>query len=89
MQDRKRATIMGTQSFGKAIIPLNGHGALRLSTALYYTPGGRSIQGQGVAPDIVVKAPKDQQVAGSVMPHESTLSGAFRNPGLLLGKPEQ
>ncbi len=87
LQDRRRAKIMGTESFGKGsvqtIIPLNGHGALRLTTALYYTPGGRSIQGQGIVPDIVVEAPADQQVAGAVMPHESSLSGAFRNPGPL------
>jgi len=88
LQDRHRAKIMGTQSFGKGsvqtIIPLNGHGALRLTTALYYTPGGRSIQGQGIAPDIVVEVPADQQVPGAFMPHESSLSGAFRNPGPLL-----
>ena len=94
LQDRKRATILGTQSFGKGsvqtIIPLSGHGALRLTTALYYTPAGRSIQGQGIAPDIVVEAPKDQQVVGATMPHESTLNGAFHNPGPLLPqtKPE-
>ena len=93
LQDRHRAKIMGTQSFGKGsvqtIIPLNGHGALRLTTALYYTPGGRSIQGQGITPDVVVEAPKDQQVAGAFMPHESALSGAFHNPGSLLPKPKQ
>jgi carboxyl-terminal processing protease len=87
LQDRKRATVMGTQSFGKGsvqtIIPLNGHGALRLTTALYYTPSGRSIQGQGIAPDVVVEAPKEQQIAGVVLPHESSLRGAFRNPGRL------
>ena len=86
MQDRKRATVMGTQSFGKGsvqtIIPLNGHGALRLTTALYYTPSGRSIQGKGITPDVVVEAAKDIQVAG-VLPRESTLHGAFRNPGSL------
>ena len=85
MQDRHRATIMGTQSFGKGsvqtIIPLNGHGALRLTTALYYTPSGRSIQGQGITPDVVVKAPKDEQVAGALLPRESTLEHAFHNPG--------
>lgn len=90
LQDRKRAVIMGTQSFGKGsvqtIIPLAGHGALRLTTALYYTPGGRSIQGSGIAPDIVVEAPKDQQIAGIVLPRESSLRGAFRNPGRLNGK---
>ena len=90
LQDRKRAIVMGTQSFGKGsvqtIIPLAGHGALRLTTALYYTPGGRSIQGKGIAPDVVVEAPKEQQIAGVVLPNESALRGAFRNPGLLNGK---
>ncbi|HZD89109.1 MAG TPA: S41 family peptidase, partial [Pseudolabrys sp.] len=90
MQDRSRATIMGTQSFGKGsvqtIIPLNGHGALRLTTALYYTPSGRSIQGKGITPDVVVEANKDIQVAG-VLPREATLHGAFHNPGRLGGKP--
>jgi carboxyl-terminal processing protease len=87
LQDRHRAKIMGTQSFGKGsvqtIIPLNGQGALRLTTALYFTPDGRSIQGQGIAPDIVVDVPKEQQVAGAVLPRESALHGAFRNPGPL------
>ncbi len=93
LQDRQRGKVLGTQSFGKGsvqtIIPLNGHGALRLTTALYYTPGGRSIQGEGIAPDVVVEAPKDQQVAGALMLRESALNGAFRNPGSLLGKPKQ
>ena len=90
LQDRKRATIMGTQSFGKGsvqtIIPLNGHGALRMTTALYYTPSGRSIQGRGITPDIVVEAAKDIQVAG-VLARESSLHGAFTNPGSLNGGP--
>jgi carboxyl-terminal processing protease len=64
LQDQHRATVMGTQSFGKGsvqtIIPLKGHGALRLTTALYYTPSGRSIQDEGISPDIVVEAPKDE-----------------------------
>ncbi len=87
LQDRKRATIMGTQSFGKGsvqtIIPLNGHGALRMTTALYYTPSGRSIQGQGIKPDIVIDVPKDQQVAGGMLLRESALRGAFQNPGAI------
>ncbi len=90
LQDRHRATIMGTQSFGKgsvqAIVPLRGHGAVRLTTALYYTPAGRSIQGRGVSPDITVEAPKDQQAPGAIILRESTLQGAFANPGSL-GKP--
>jgi len=55
LQDRHRATLMGTRSFGKGsvqtIIPLDGQGALRLTTARYYTPSGRSIQGDGIVPD--------------------------------------
>ena len=58
LQDHKRATILGTRSFGKGsvqtIIPLNGNGALRLTTARYYTPSGRSIQAKGIEPEIQV-----------------------------------
>lgn len=61
LQDHRRATILGTQSFGKgsvqSIIPLGENGALRLTTALYYTPLGRSIQGKGIAPDITIEQP--------------------------------
>ncbi len=82
---------MGTQSFGKGsvqtVIPLNGHGALRLTTALYYTPSGRSIQGQGISPNVVIDVPKDEQVEGGVVLRESQLQGAFHNPGPLNGKP--
>jgi carboxyl-terminal processing protease len=89
LQDHHRATVMGTRSFGKgsvqSVIPLNGHGALRLTTALYYTPSGRSIQDQGISPDVVVEAPKDQQVASSLIWRESELHGAFANPGSLTG----
>ena len=78
---------MGTQSFGKGsvqtVIPLEGHGAVRLTTALYYTPSGRSIQGQGIAPDIVVNVPKSQQVANAVISFESDLYGALKNGGSL------
>jgi len=61
LQDQRRATVLGTRSFGKGsvqtIIPLGENGALRLTTALYYTPSGRSIQGKGIVPDIVVEQP--------------------------------
>ncbi|KWV45362.1 peptidase S41 [Bradyrhizobium macuxiense] len=87
LQDRHRATVMGTQSFGKGsvqtIIPIKGHGALRLTTALYYTPSGRSIQGDGITPDVVVQAAKDEQVANSLVWREAQLHGAFTNPGTL------
>jgi len=87
LQDRHRATVMGTRSFGKgsvqSIIPIEGHGALRLTTALYYTPSGRSIQDDGITPDIVVQAPKDERVANAIVWREAQLHGAFANPGPL------
>ena len=58
LQDQGRAVILGTETFGKGsvqtILPLNSGSALRLTTALYYTPNGRSIQAQGIVPDIVM-----------------------------------
>ena len=58
LQDQKRATILGSRSFGKGsvqtIIPLGSNGAIRLTTARYYTPSGRSIQAKGIDPDILV-----------------------------------
>src|SRR5712672_218255 len=62
LQDHHRAVLIGTKSFGKGsvqtIIPLAGHGAMRLTTARYYTPSGRSIQAKGIDPDIIVEAAK-------------------------------
>jgi carboxyl-terminal processing protease len=87
LQDHHRATLMGTRSFGKGsvqtIIPLEGQGALRLTTALYYTPSGRSIQGQGITPDIVVNLPKNEQVANALVNYESDLYRALKNNGPL------
>ena len=87
LQDNRRATLMGTRSFGKgsvqSIIPIEGRGALRLTTALYYTPSGRSIQGQGITPDIVVNLPKDQQVANALITYESDLYGSLKPTGAL------
>ncbi len=61
LQDHKRAVIMGTQSFGKGsvqtILPLGNNTAIKLTTALYYTPNGRSIQATGIVPDIIVEDP--------------------------------
>src|SRR6266568_1851836 len=90
LQDNKRATILGTHSFGKgsvqSIIPIEGYGALRLTTALYYTPSGRSIQGHGISPDRVVTVPKEQQVANAVITFESDLFGALKATGALAPK---
>jgi carboxyl-terminal processing protease len=69
LQDHHRAILIGTRSFGKGsvqtIIPLAGHGAMRLTTARYYTPSGRSIQAKGIDPDIVVEAAKIEHPAAS------------------------
>jgi carboxyl-terminal processing protease len=87
LQDHRRATILGTRSFGKgsvqSIIPIEGHGALRLTTALYYTPSGRSIQGEGITPDRVVTLPKNEQVANAVITFESDLFGTLKPTGAL------
>ncbi len=68
LQDHHRSILIGTRSFGKGsvqtIIPLPGHGAMRLTTARYYTPSGRSIQAKGIDPDIIVEAAKIERPAG-------------------------
>ncbi|HIC28653.1 MAG TPA: S41 family peptidase, partial [Rhodospirillales bacterium] len=66
LQDHRRAVILGTKSFGKGsvqtIMPLPGHGAMRLTTARYFTPSGRSIQAKGIDPDIVVQQSRIEAV---------------------------
>lgn len=83
LQDHKRAIVMGTQSFGKGsvqtIIPLPGHGAMRLTTARYYTPSGRSIQQLGITPDIVVPVAKVEEVQAGPRRREADLKGALVN----------
>jgi carboxyl-terminal processing protease len=83
LQDHRRAIILGTKSFGKGsvqtIIPLTGYGAIRLTTARYYTPSGRSIQAKGIEPDIEViqaKIEDVEQVAGRT---EADLRRALEN----------
>ena len=82
LQDHKRATILGMTSFGKGsvqtIIPLgDGGGALRLTTARYYTPSGHSIQATGIQPDIAV-AESDQNIPKIEQPHEVDLPGHLK-----------
>ena len=81
LQDRQRAQVLGTQSFGKGsvqtIIPLDGHGALRLTTARYYTPNGRSIQGKGITPDQIVEQPKSAKATQAEIVREADLPGAL------------
>jgi carboxyl-terminal processing protease len=68
LQDHGRAVILGTRSFGKGsvqtIIPLSGFGAIRLTTSLYYTPSGRTIQAKGIVPDIIVEQAQLEAVQG-------------------------
>jgi len=83
LQDHRRATVVGTQSFGKGsvqtIIPLGENGALRLTTALYYTPAGKSIQGKGITPDIKVEQPLPADMQGrDVTRGESELKGHIK-----------
>lgn len=84
LQDHHRAVLLGTRSFGKGsvqtIIPLGSHGAMRLTTARYYTPSGRSIQARGIAPDIEVEQAKIEHVtAPQDMRSERDLRGALKN----------
>ncbi len=98
LQDHDRAVVVGTQSFGKGsvqtVMPLGGDGAMRLTTARYYTPSGRSIQALGISPDIVVQQPPPpdpEEIAaaeeqdGRLPPgeiHEGDLRGALGNDSL-------
>jgi carboxyl-terminal processing protease len=80
LQDNKRAIIMGTKSFGKGsvqtVIPLeNNNGALRLTTSLYYTPSGKSIQASGIEPDIELKSAKIEKQEKNEVLAESELKG--------------
>ncbi|WP_415234414.1 S41 family peptidase [Pseudorhodobacter sp.] len=93
LQDHRRAIVVGTKSFGKGsvqtIIPLRGEGAMRLTTARYYTPSGRSIQALGVAPDIIVQQPprkpleEEKEPASAVKARtEASLRGALDNDSM-------
>ena len=84
LQDHQRAILLGTRSFGKGsvqtVIPLTGGGAMRLTTARYYTPSGRSIQGLGITPDVDVASSREER------PHflpdrEAELNRALTNSG--------
>ncbi len=83
LQDYKRATIMGTKSFGKGsvqtVIPLSKDTAVKLTTALYYTPKGRSIQAKGIAPDVIVQSEYDELYDSWDMT-EASLDHHLNNP---------
>ncbi|WP_075180307.1 S41 family peptidase [Neptunomonas phycophila] len=83
LQDQKRAVIMGTTSFGKGsvqtVLPLSDNRALKLTTARYFTPSGRSIQAQGIVPDVVVEEAELKALGVSRFPKESDLTGHLEN----------
>ncbi|APX90016.1 peptidase S41 [Brevirhabdus pacifica] len=106
LQDHHRAVVVGTKSFGKGsvqtIMPLRGEAAMRLTTARYYTPSGRSIQALGVSPDIVVEQPPrpeaaaegedgDEKANGTRRPNrsEADLRGAISNDSMTDAEREQ
>ncbi len=88
LQDHKRATIVGTRSFGKGsvqtIVPLGSNGAIRLTTARYYTPSNRSIQAKGIKPDYKVVQPLPEELAKrNIKPRgEASLRGHLKNSGI-------
>jgi carboxyl-terminal processing protease len=94
LQDHRRAIVVGTKSFGKGsvqtVMPLRGDGAMRLTTARYYTPSGRSIQALGVSPDIVVAQPRrkpeteeeEDATTAARMRSEADLRGRLNNDSL-------
>jgi len=87
LQDHRRAVVVGTKSFGKGsvqtVMPLRGDGAMRLTTARYYTPSGRSIQSLGISPDIVVAQPAAKPAAEEE--EESSISRRTRSEADLRG----
>ena len=92
LQDHRRAIVLGTRTFGKGsvqtIIPLSGNGAIRLTTARYYTPSGRSIQAKGIEPDIVVEQVKVEKITRPGVKREEDLRGRLDNPSDNQVKPD-
>ena len=99
LQDHRRAIVVGTNSFGKGsvqtVVPLRGEGAMRLTTARYYTPSGRSIQALGISPDIIVEQARsnaddtDEDDAATPFRSEADLRGSLNNDSLTEDEIEQ
>ncbi len=100
LQDHRRAIVIGTNSFGKGsvqtVMPLRGDSAMRLTTARYYTPSGRSIQALGISPDIIVEQPRrdpneevDEEENVGFFRSEADLRGALDNDSLTDDEIEQ
>jgi carboxyl-terminal processing protease len=83
LQDRHRAIILGTRSFGQGsaqtIIPIPGYGAIRLTTSRYYTPSGHPIQSKGIEPDVVVEQMRLEPLAEEGGQHEGDLKRSLKN----------
>ena len=90
LQDHKRAVVMGTQTFGngsvQTILPLGNGTAIKLTTARYYTPNGRSIQAKGITPDIIVEEATVTEGEAAARTREADLERHLVNPQS--GKPE-
>ena len=91
LQDHRRAIVIGTNSFGKGsvqtVVPLSQDGAMRLTTARYYTPSGRSIQSLGISPDIIVEEPRpreetEEEIEERAQRSEAGLRGSLENDSL-------
>lgn len=84
LQDSKRAVLLGSKTFGESaiesLIPLNGNGAIRLTTARFVTPSGKQINGKGIEPDLAVSPLKLEKLAGADRRREADLRGALKNP---------
>jgi carboxyl-terminal processing protease len=102
LQDHRRAVVVGTKSFGKGsvqtIMPVQGDGAIRLTTSRYYTPSGRSIQALGISPDIVVVQPprvpevegeEEEETVARQRRSERNLRGSLNNDSLTNDQQEQ
>ncbi len=86
LQDNHRAVLLGTRSFGKGSVQTvlqvkESGGAIRLTTALYYTPSGRSIQAKGIDPDVAVEPARIEKMQQPALQHEADLRGALKNTG--------
>ncbi|MCX8500182.1 MAG: S41 family peptidase [Alphaproteobacteria bacterium] len=91
LQDRRRAVLIGTKSFGKGSVqsefPLESMGALKFTTARYYTPSGRSIQAVGIEPDILIPQAKIEVIEEPLNFKESEMRGALKNPNAAVEAP--
>lgn len=93
LQDHNRAVVLGEKSFGKGsvqtVVPLGKYGAMRLTTARYYTPSGRSIQAKGIEPDVEVHPAKVEEITSGFGFSEAEYSNALKNETATENKPQE